>query len=229
MSKVDENLWHVQLPWGTVRKMTLSELDAAFNEGLIDANTRVLEDGKLEWSTLREAAGLEDDEVVPASCPSTSQEPALIDMPSVRPMAVEIELGELDEFCPRSRGKGWTFLAVALVLVGVGFAGHGLGLLEARKGITTPFATAVAASRPPRTWESSSAQVVLVSPPTPPALDCANCPQNLSEAQKKALAEAAEKRAAKKSRVAQPAKNTSKAKGPFREGGEPFDPLNSKI
>jgi hypothetical protein len=229
MSELDESLWHVQLPCGAVRKMTASELDAAFNDGLIDADTPVLADGCYEWSTLRVVAGLDDDPL-PESQPSMSPPPASMDMPSLAPMAAEIELGDLDEFRPRSRGKVSRLLAIAFVLGAVGFAGREGGFwIEAFKNGTTSFGAGVAAKRSPRTWEVSSATVNEVPPPSPPALDCANCPQNLSEAQKKALAEADQQRAAKKSRAAPPPKPRRKADPVFREGGERFDPLNSKL
>jgi hypothetical protein len=233
MGQFDENTWHVQFPWGDVRRMTLSELDASFDAGVINANTLVLEAGQYEWKTLREAAGL-DDEPAPESesVYSSSPPPASIDVPSVGPLAAEIELDD-HAFEPRSRSKVWTFLAALTVIGGVGFAGHEAGWrLEAYKSVRTPFSAAFAAVRDARTWQVTQATVVEVPPPAPPSLDCATCPQNMTEAQKKAAAaaeqKAEQKRAAKKARAMQ-SKQSSKAKAVFTNGGDKLDPLNGKI
>jgi hypothetical protein len=207
--------------------MALSELDASFDAGVINANTLVLQDGQHEWKTLRDAAGLEDDEV-PESVPWSSPPPAAIDVPSVGPMAAEIELDD-EAFRPRPRGKLGMFLATLVVLGGVGFAGHETGWrLEAWKSVRTPFSAAFAAMRAPRAWELTQATVVEVAPPAPPSLDCKTCPQNMTEAQKKAAAAEEQKRAAKKARAVQ-TKRSSKGKAVFTNGGDKLDPLNGKI
>jgi len=64
----DHDLWNVKLSEGCVVEMTLDEIDTAFNAGRISAGTSVLPPGDFVWTTLGEAAGLEDDdrETMPA-------------------------------------------------------------------------------------------------------------------------------------------------------------------
>src|SRR4051794_35171163 len=57
----DLDLWSVQLPGGIVRTMTLDELDNAFQAGTIGERTMVLKAGAIHWTTLGDAAGLQDE------------------------------------------------------------------------------------------------------------------------------------------------------------------------
>ncbi|HVH44741.1 MAG TPA: hypothetical protein VM925_20450, partial [Labilithrix sp.] len=57
---MNDELWRVQLGTGEIRTMTLDGLDRAFDEGLIDARVPVLAPGSSNWTTLGEAAGLDD-------------------------------------------------------------------------------------------------------------------------------------------------------------------------
>ncbi len=54
------NSWYVKLPDGDVHRVTLDELDAAFQSGDIDENTMVLAAGADEWAKLGDLAGGED-------------------------------------------------------------------------------------------------------------------------------------------------------------------------
>jgi hypothetical protein len=58
----DHDLWQVKLSEGCVVEMTLDEIDTAFNAGRINARTSVLPPGDFRWTTLGDAAGLEDDD-----------------------------------------------------------------------------------------------------------------------------------------------------------------------
>jgi hypothetical protein len=60
------DLWHVQVALGDVRAMTLDELDAAFQEGIIHENTYVRHDGAPQWSLLGQVIGDESDDDYPA-------------------------------------------------------------------------------------------------------------------------------------------------------------------
>jgi hypothetical protein len=75
-------LWFVKLPNGDVHHVTLDQLDAAFQGGHINENTPVLADGATTWTTLGQAAGLED-EAPPARAAAPSPTPA----PVVRSVA----------------------------------------------------------------------------------------------------------------------------------------------
>jgi hypothetical protein len=211
--------------------MTLSELDEAFNDGLVDGNCHVCKEGDQAWATLRDVAGLDDEPEPPPESQALSLRPAAIALSSAGQITGEltgdIDIDE-DAFRPKPRSRAWTFLAVAGVIGGVAFAGHQAGWrLASAKSVSTPFSKTFAAPRPPRTFELNSARVVEVPPPSAPTLDCKTCPQNMTEAQKKAAAEAEQKRALKKAHAAPaPVKRKTKV---FQEGGDRLDPLNSKI
>src|SRR5260221_11380366 len=55
----DSDLWHVQLASGEVCTMTLDLLDDAFQDGIINEQTYVWQEGSPDWVTLGEVAGLD--------------------------------------------------------------------------------------------------------------------------------------------------------------------------
>ena len=48
----DENLWYVKTPDGDVHRVTLDQLDEAFQAGSIDENVMVLAAGAQKWAKL---------------------------------------------------------------------------------------------------------------------------------------------------------------------------------
>ncbi len=65
---MSEELWYVKLANGDVHKVTLDQLDTAFQAGHIDENTMVLAEGLDTWSKLGDVAGLGEEEAeAPAS------------------------------------------------------------------------------------------------------------------------------------------------------------------
>lgn len=71
-----DEIWHVQLRDGEVRPVSLDELDAAFQSGIIDANAQVFAPGATTWTTLGAIAGLDDaDEAPAAAAPAASADP----------------------------------------------------------------------------------------------------------------------------------------------------------
>jgi hypothetical protein len=56
-----EELWYVKLGNGDVHRVTIDQLDGAFQAGHIDENTMVLAAGASQWTKLGEIAGLDDD------------------------------------------------------------------------------------------------------------------------------------------------------------------------
>ena len=56
----DSEVWHVRLPNGDVRVMTVDQLDAAFQAGTIHADTMVLAEDATSWQRLGEVAGLDE-------------------------------------------------------------------------------------------------------------------------------------------------------------------------
>jgi hypothetical protein len=222
-----EDMWHVQFPAGDIRKVTLSELDASFNTGVINANTFVLQDGQTEWMTLREAAGLDDDEAR-ESASWSSPPPAWIEAPSGR-LAAQVKL-DGEAIWRRTRSKVRTFLAAVMVIGSVGFVEHETGWrLEASESLRTRCSAALAAVREARTWQVTPAPVLEVRPAAPLSLDWGTCPENMTEGQRTAAVAAEKKRAAKKRARAVQTKHSTIGKALFTNGGHRFDPLNSKI
>ena len=71
-------VWRVQLATGEVRMMSLDELDRAFDAGWIHERTNVLAPGSFKWTTLGDAAGLNEPE----------PQPYVEQTPSLAPMAI---------------------------------------------------------------------------------------------------------------------------------------------
>jgi hypothetical protein len=69
MDQTESNdpLWQVQLASGQVCRMTLELLDDAFQDGLINEQTLVMQDGTSEWLTLGALLGLDSDGEAEAS------------------------------------------------------------------------------------------------------------------------------------------------------------------
>ncbi|HEX3772541.1 MAG TPA: hypothetical protein VHV30_16800 [Polyangiaceae bacterium] len=59
---MSEELWYVKLANGDVHRVTLDQLDSAFQGGHIDESTMVLAAGATQWTKLGDLAGLGDDE-----------------------------------------------------------------------------------------------------------------------------------------------------------------------
>lgn len=57
--------WYAKLADGDVATMTLDELDAAYENGVVDAATLVLAPEATEWAQLGELAGLRESETAP--------------------------------------------------------------------------------------------------------------------------------------------------------------------
>jgi hypothetical protein len=62
----ESDLWHVQLASGEVCTMTLDLLDDAFQDGIINEQTYVWQEGSPDWVTLGEVAGLDAVDAEPA-------------------------------------------------------------------------------------------------------------------------------------------------------------------
>ncbi|HTB74569.1 MAG TPA: GYF domain-containing protein [Polyangiaceae bacterium] len=67
-----EELWYVKLANGDVHRVTIDQLDGAFQAGHIDESTMVLAAGASQWTKLGDIAGL-DDESAPDSQPGAEQ------------------------------------------------------------------------------------------------------------------------------------------------------------
>jgi hypothetical protein len=82
----DENLWYVKTADGDVHRVTLDQLDDAFQAGRIDENVMVLAAGATTWAKLGDLLGGED--ATPPAPPAYSPAPAYAPAPrAVSPYA----------------------------------------------------------------------------------------------------------------------------------------------
>jgi hypothetical protein len=215
-----EDLWHVQLESGEVRVLTLDQLDAFYQNGIIDEQTYVLEDGSMDWRTLGDVLGVTEPE--PAPPPSVVvYEPFL----SMRPVVSEIDAAELEgDVIPFKRSKGKYFVAAgaigAVVAVVAVMAASRIGSHASPANVSAAVVN-VTPERP----------ASVIPPPPPPVVQT----PALNDDVKKALADKDTKLNQKiEQRKQNRAKNTpppahKTSPPPFRKDGNTHDPLNSKI
>jgi hypothetical protein len=155
-------MWHVRLPNGETRRLSLDELDAAFNDGTINEDTPVLPGDAFTWTTLGQAAGLDNPQTPPPVSVSMPNSIAPIALDNVRDVPIDIDLAfdrpsdaDTDAFRPRRGRKIFRALIVLSVIGGLGFAGF-----RARPMVQHALASRAAAQAP----------APVVAPPPPPAL-----------------------------------------------------------
>ena len=169
-------LWHVQLG-GSVRTMTLDELDHAFQSGVIDERTMVLKAGALHWTTLGDIAGIATiDGPPPNSIAPMATDIASSDVliPSLPTPAFDTSFGtaELAVFRPKRRlGPALAaFAAVALVAgAAVGVKTYGIDNLQAKVASVTSLAKGTNA-------ESARSAAGVSAPTAEPANEPASAP-----------------------------------------------------
>jgi hypothetical protein len=147
----NDGLWYVKTPDGDVDRLTVDQLDEAFNSGRIDENVMVLPPDGSRWARLGELAGIEpgDDDRLSAS-------------PSSLP-PVTLNTDELDvSFARRGPRFGVVFgAAVAVVaMVGVGIAIKNSRVLRIFHSSSAAAAPALVTAAPPHP--------VTIPPPPPP-------------------------------------------------------------
>lgn len=152
-----QEIWHVKLPSGDVKPLSLDELDAAYEAGRIDLSTPVLPPAAITWSTLGNVAGL-DPEPMPLSIAPVAYGPDL---------DVDLSASDLDdvpaELRPRRTGrKVFGFLVAVAVVAGLGFAAT-----KARPGMTAS-ASAFVKSHLPGKHAPAPAKVAAAAPAPPP-------------------------------------------------------------
>ena len=223
----DENLWYVKTDDGDVHRVTLDQLDEAFQAGRIDENVMVLAAGATKWAKLSALAGLDE----PAAAPVVPN--------SLRPVSMDLSLDvDLDENAFRKKSRKGLVIGTVLGILAV-FGGI-LVLNRSHIGSdTSPVAAAAAAPVAP----VAPPPVAAASPDPAPPMPLAPAPlptaetnaSKLNDDQKVKLA-AADKamdqksKARKKSRAAAVTSTHSspkyKSQG-FTTGGNKFDPLNA--
>src|SRR5450432_1638763 len=155
---MSEELWYVKLANGDVHRVTLDQLDGAFQAGHIDEGTMVLAAGATQWSKLGDLAGLDDEpaapdpvpqDVAPApvrapapvvqaayaapvaayAAPRVSATPPSYAANSLRPMSMDLgDAADYDMPFRRKSRKGWFVAVLAL------FAVAGGGSVAASRG-----------------------------------------------------------------------------------------------
>jgi hypothetical protein len=143
MASEDED-YLVRLACGDVRAMTITQLDAAFNDGRVGAATPIVAPGGSGWSTLGELASLEPDD-----------EPASL-VPVVAAPVAAPDDAELERIVPRAS------LLVTIAIVACVFAALGTVALITLRSRVGAASVASASERVEPATRS-------VPPPPPPA------------------------------------------------------------
>lgn len=226
----DNELWYVKTADGDVDRMTLDELDEAFNAGRIDENVTVLPAGQQNWVRLGVLLGL-DAAPPPAHAPLPMTPTAFAMPQSIRPVSLDLsDMGD-DPFAPKKSRKGKVFgslLAVVAVAGGIFAATRAAGHVNAS-------AATAAIVVPPAAPPSPPPPAVDPTPAPPPA--AAPIPDHgLTDAQKQALA-AQDKVREDKAKARKKGRGFSgggghqakyKSQG-FTTGGNKYDPLNANL
>ncbi len=222
----DNDLWYVKTADGDVNRVTLDQLDEAFNAGQIDENVMVLPAGEATWVKLGVLLGMDQPAPTPVVLPPTPTAFAI--PPSIRPVSLDLS-DDLDAapFRKKSR-KG----AVIGALVGVAALG-GILFAASHARIDSSTATAAIAAPPPVTAAPTP------PPPAPapePAATAAPLPDHGLTDDQKAKLSAADKaredksKARKKARGAANPPHSAKYKSQgFTSGGSKYDPLNASL
>lgn len=139
MGSID--LWYVKLPSGDVHRVTLDQLDEAYQRGQVDLRTQVMGASTERWMTLAEILSDEEPEL---PTPPRAQPIAYQHVPqtpySLRPMSVDFEDVEI---VPPKRGRGGRW-ALAAIAIAAAVAGVGVYRPDLRASAVARGATAVA-------------------------------------------------------------------------------------
>ncbi|HEY6462291.1 MAG TPA: hypothetical protein VIY73_19120 [Polyangiaceae bacterium] len=223
----DETLWYVKTPDGDVHRVTLDQLDEAFQAGRIDENVMVLAAGSTKWAKLGELAGIDTPVPPPPAMPN-----------SLRPVSMDLSLDLDDDAFKKKPRKGLAIVATLGILAVLG------GVLASNRMHLSGGSDVAAAAAAPVTTPPAPPPVTAAAPdpaPPPPAAAPAAPPADssankLTDQQKAKLAAAdkaleAKAKAHKKSRSWRGGASHSakyKAQG-FTTGGNKFDPLNASM
>jgi hypothetical protein len=230
----DHDLWYVKTADGDVDRMTLDQLDEAFNAGRIDENVTVLPAGESNWVRLGTLLGIDQ--------PATPSPMSFAPVPnSMRPVSIDLsdDDPEIAKLHKKSR-KGVGFaVAAAVLLIPAGILGaNRMHLGASLSSDSAPNVAAAAVQAPPPV--TAAPPPPAPAPPPPPttaATANASADGRLTDEQKAKLA-AADKALDAKIKSKQKARAISggghhstpkyKSQG-FTSGGNKYDPLNSGI
>jgi hypothetical protein len=224
----DHDLWYVKTADGDVDRLTLDQLDEAFNAGHIDENVTVLPAGQNNWVRLGTLLGLDQ--------PATPSPVSFAPSPnSMRP--VSIDLSDDHEFAQLNKKsrKGVGIVAVAAVLlIPAGILGANRMHLGSSVASTPNVAAAAIQAPPPVT--AAPPPPAPVPPPPVTATATTSADNRFNDDQKAKLAAAdkaldAKIKSKQKARISGGGHHSApkyKSQG-FTSGGNKFDPLNSGI
>lgn len=244
-------LWRVQLGTGEVRMMTIDELDRAFDAGFIHSRTNVLAPGSFKWTTLGEAAGLDEQpyvEQTPSLAPMAiagggASQYSLPQMPAYQPYAVSSMGLDDDDLYPKRSKKGIVFGFMVAAVAGACAFLVTTGKLDSLKSTIASTHTeskAAAATLAPAAEQKLPEAAKPAEAPKPaesPAVKITDdMKKKLLEADKereakvKAKAEKAGKNIRRRVRGNGDGNSQPKQEGQkLIEGGDKFDPLNASI
>jgi hypothetical protein len=228
----DHDLWYVKTADGDVDRMTLDQLDDAFNSGRIDENVTVLPAGQSNWVRLGTLLGLDQ--------PATPSPVSFAPVPnSMRPVSIDLSDDQDFEQLHKKSRKGVGFaVATAVLLIPAGILGaNRMHLTSSLFASSTPDVAAAAVQAPPPvTAEPPPPAPVPPPPPATTAAASASADNHLTDDQKTKLAAAdkaldAKIKAKHQARASGGGHHSShhpKSQG-FTSGGNKYDPLNSGI
>jgi len=230
----DENLWYVKTADGDVHRVTLDQLDEAFQAGRIDENVMVLAAGAQKWSKLSDLAGL-DEPAAPVPVPAPSMLPN-----SLRPVSMDLSLDLDDENAFKKKSRKPLVIGATVGLLAI-FGGilflNRAHVVTDDAPVAAAAATAPIAAAAPPPVDTTPVAPLPLTPPAPAPTD--STLNKLSDDQKAKLA-AADKaleqksKARKKTRAESAAASVHtssrkyKSQG-FTTGGAKGDPLNASF
>src|SRR5208283_5603383 len=113
----DNDLWYVKTADGDVDRMTLDQLDEAFNGGHIDENVMVLPAGEETWVKLGALLGLDQPAPAPVALPPTPT--AFTLPPSLRPVSLDLS-DDLDEAPFKRKSRKGVVIGAMVGVVALG-------------------------------------------------------------------------------------------------------------
>ncbi len=176
------DLWYVKLSDGDVHRVTLDQLDEAFQAGHVDAETMVLAAGATRWAKLGALAGIDEDvpieaEEIPAAphpAPALRAPDSVVQvlapypppipvLTSLRPLSVDFGEIDIDASKLRSRPGKRVFAALIAVAVVGGIA----AVAVQRPGWAQPYLARVGLRGGTAEWAAAA----MTPPPPPPAAE----------------------------------------------------------
>ena len=183
----DDNLWYVKTPDGDVHRVTLDQLDEAFQAGRIDGKVMVLAAGATTWQTLSSLAGL--DEAPPSApvAPTWAAPPIMAS--SLRPVSIDLsDLGDLDENTFRKKSRKGLVVGAMVGVLAVCGAVVGKSRLQSLHFFDS--GTSVAAAAPPDPTPATPPPAPVPDPAPVAAANPAPSAPQLTDDQKQKLAAA---------------------------------------